>query len=101
MILMIDTLNGTVEVNEASDCKRLSAEVRGDGSLSAALGTLGSPDPDGKHMWISIEGLRKAAAPANDAGWPLQFDAMIQYAEAKGWIDAAARVRVHWTQSLA
>jgi len=99
MILMIDTLNGTVEIGEAGDCKRLSAEVRGDGSLSAALGTLGSPDADGKHLWISIDGLRKAAAPANDAVWPSQFDAMIQYAASKGWLDGtAARVRVHWTQ---
>ncbi len=69
------------------------------GSLSAALGTMGNTDPDGKHLWINIDDLRKAAAPANDVDWPLQFNAMIQYAATKGWLDdAAARVRVHWQQ---
>ena len=96
MNLLVDTEKGKLEVRDAMDCKRLSAEISGGGNLSAALGSFGKPDEDGAHLWISIDHLRRAAAPQDSADWQSQFDAMIKYAASKGWVDAsAAYVRVH------
>ena len=96
MILNIDTDSGNIKVTQAEDCKRLSAVLTGSGSLTRALGSFGKPDGDGEHLWISISQLRAAAAPAGDAGWSSQYEGMIRYATAKGWVDEPMlHVRVH------
>lgn len=96
MILRIDTDRNTVSLTDIDDLKHLSAEVSGEGDIDQALGTFGAIDDDGAHLWISVDALRKAAMPAHDTDWSGRFDAMIGYADSKGWIDAShARVRVH------
>lgn len=96
MIVNIDTDSGSVTVNQCEDCKRLSANLTGVGSLTAALASFGKPDNDGEHLWIDIAKLRAAAAPAGDAGWLAQYEGMIRYAASKGWVDESTKhVRVH------
>jgi len=96
MILIIDTDRQSVSIGENEDCKRLSSLILGGGDINNALGALGKADADGAHLWIAVDALRKAAMPANNAAWATRFDAMIVYAESKGWIDAThALVRVH------
>jgi len=98
MQLIVDTDAAHTSVREATDLKRLSATVHGTGDIARALGKLGRRDADGAHLWIAIDGLRAAAAPAGDAAWLKAFDGMIAYATGKGWVDAAtACVRVHIT----
>lgn len=96
MIVIIDTVACRTSVSEGDDLKRLAVSVRGQGDVGPALGTLGSGDADGQHFWLDIAALRQAAAPAGNAEWGAQFDAMIAYASRKGWVDASGtRVRVH------
>jgi len=100
MIIIIDTEQGQCEISDATDLKRLSAELRGKGSIAAALGSLASVDADGEHIWCSIDRLRQCAAPPDASDWQERFDAMIAYAAGKGWTDAAnENVRVHISQS--
>ena len=96
MILHIDTERNSVLVGEPDDCKRLCAVISGAGNIDTALGPLGSADADDAHLWIKVEALKRAAMPTHDVDWSTRFDAMIEYAKSKGWIDTSkTRVRVH------
>jgi hypothetical protein len=56
-----------------------------------------SPGPDEDHVWVDIANLRAAAlGRVEDPGYPERFDAMIEYARSKGWLDdTGTHVRAH------
>jgi hypothetical protein len=75
-------------VLEGAEHQRLSVYRCDDTPLDDALGGLGRVDPDGEHAWLDIQALRDAVDPADkDPEWDAQFDAMVNYAVAKGWVD--------------
>lgn len=74
---------------------RLHAELHG--SLATAmLGDLCQPGDD-DHIWLDVSAARTIGiAQSADGTFGTQFDAMIVYAESKGWMNAAGtHVRAH------
>jgi hypothetical protein len=55
------------------------------------------PGPDSEHVWVDVARLREEGiAQVDDPTYAERFEAMIGYAERKGWLDAdGARVRAH------
>lgn len=91
--MQIDAHRPTAAVTDVDDLRRLEvlAPVNlPDADLAARLGDLGRLDGD--HVWLSVQRLR-GAGPA-DEGWASRFDAMIEYATSKGWVEGTA-VRAH------
>ena len=97
--VFIHVTNGASHVCEATDLKSLSVRVDPGVDLSSNLGTLGTPDPDGAHVWLHIDVLREAGATTvtdDTDGWRTGFDGMIAYATKGGWTDAdGTSVRAH------
>lgn len=68
--------------------------------LSAVLGSVGELDAQGEdvtaaHVWVSTSWLRDTAhAEGAEAGWDEQFEAMLAYAQGKGWVRGGA-LRAH------
>ena len=84
-----------VRMEEIEDLKSLSLEVRRPQSdrdgVSAAIASVGGR-LDVEHAWLSCDWLRAAGDP----DWKQKFDAMIEYARSKDWVDAeTGRVRAH------
>jgi hypothetical protein len=55
------------------------------------------PGPDPDHVWVDVAALRaQGIALVDDPSYPERFDAMIAYAQRKGWLDGdGTRVRAH------
>ena len=51
------------------------------------------------HVWIEIQWLRDRGRSL-DSTWTCGFEAMIDYARAKGWVDSDGLVRVHISADL-
>jgi hypothetical protein len=77
-----------VELVDADDTKGFHVEVRGDADVAAVLDTSGAGAlaPDGEHAHIDIGWVRQHAT-AVGPDWNQQFDAMLDYARTKGWIE--------------
>lgn len=74
---------------------RLHAEL--DGDLAAAQLGDHCRVADADHVWLDVAAARAAGvAASNDTTFAEQFDAMIAYATAKGWLDDdGTHVRAH------
>jgi hypothetical protein len=73
---------------EGDDLQRLSVQRRDDSPLDGLLAGLGRVDPDDAHAWLTIEALRAAVDPGEKTpGWDSRFEAMVDYAASKGWVD--------------
>jgi hypothetical protein len=93
---------GRPHVRDAGDCGRFHVEstlgpADLDPALRAASAGHGADDGD---AWISIDWVRSeagAAAPGSlGTDWPVRFDAMVDYARSKGWLDGpGTHVRAH------
>lgn len=62
--------------------------------LDQAVARIGSRDGDA-HVRLAPAVLRFLSTNAGSAEWNAKFDAMIGYADSKGWLDAQGRVRAH------
>lgn len=97
--VFIHVTEGASDVREADDLKSLSVRVEPGADLAASLGSLGTVDDDGAHVWLHIDALRTAGAAtiADDVeAWRAGFDGMIAYATKSGWTDAGGTsVRAH------
>lgn len=98
---MIVNLTGSQQVPIlVTDPRVLDAlEVRcGDLTPAAADAVLradGLGTADQEHAWLDVEALRARCAVA-DARWDADFDAMIRFAQSRGWTSADGRqVRAH------
>jgi hypothetical protein len=89
--MIIRSTDGEPEVLDADDLQRLHVEL----TPGHGLGRLG--EIDGDHAWLAIDALRRAGAvSASSPDWADRFDAMIDYAAGKGWLDpSGASVRAH------
>lgn len=97
--MFIHVTDGACHVHEADDLKSLSVRVEPGTDLAASLGSLGTADDDGAHVWLHIDALREAGAAtiaADVAAWRAGFDGMIAYAAGSGWTDpGGTTVRAH------
>jgi hypothetical protein len=84
-----------VELHDADVFTDLHAELGGlTGQDAGARFAEHGCELSGEYAWLDISWLR-AAGPDTDA-WLEKFDAMIEYARSKGWVDdSGARVRAH------
>lgn len=99
MLISVDLGQELLDIKEIEDLKSLAVQVTSAekgtdrASLARILAPLGRLDET--HAWLSTERLRAACNRLDDA-WLRDFDAMLAYAESKGWVDKLANeVRVH------
>jgi hypothetical protein len=106
MFVQVDTtqMPPVVTLEEPDDTKAFHLAVVGGGGdhglvygalVDAAAGRL-----DGEHAWIAVDAVRRMAAGRTGPGWNADFDAMLDDASNKGWVDetgATIRAHVEWT----
>lgn len=86
---------------------RFAVVVTGAGSradLVRATAKLGALDENGEHLFVGGGKLRCLAGDrAISPSWLEGFEAMVSYAESKGWVDGEGRVRAHveWAERVA
>jgi hypothetical protein len=86
-------------LQEAGDFRSLKVVVLSDdaspGCLAEALADLGAVGSDG-HALLRVDALRRIGGErAADPQWRAGFDAMVDYARAKGWLEAGPSLRAH------
>lgn len=64
--------------------------------LDQSIARIGSRD-GAEHVRLVPSVLRFLSSEAGNTEWDAKFDAMIQYAASKGWLDEQGRVRAHIT----
>jgi hypothetical protein len=91
--LIIEAADGKITVREADDCRKLHVAAAPQCDIDATLcatgvGRLGLDDK----VLLDVEQLHvHAAAAATRPGWESDWDAMISYASAKGWVTSDGR----------
>ena len=50
---------------------------------------------EGAHGWVAPAALRRLSPHAGDAEWEAGFAAMLDFAQGRGWVDAAGALRAH------
>lgn len=93
---------GAAVVREPTVLDSLSVRAAPGVDLERGIAGLGRVDADGRHVWLSITALRARAigdVPSATAGeWAARFEAMVEYATAKGWTSAdGSELRAHLT----
>lgn len=95
----LDSSPAGVTLAEPDAFDRLVVVVEGEGSradLARSTARVGSLDEDGEHLFIGRGELRALAGdPAISPSWLEGFEAMVGYAESKGWVDGEGRIRAH------
>ncbi|MCD2186177.1 hypothetical protein [Actinomycetospora soli] len=57
--------------------------------------------PDGNHVMVPVETLRRLAAGQVDEGWDHKFAGMLSYAQDKGWMsEDGTAVRAHLEREM-
>lgn len=96
MIVAITADAGLV-VEDKHDLTALAVQARGVSTddVDQVLTTTGLGRLEGEHAWLSIAELRDHAR-IDDPEWDEEFDAMIDYARSKSWLDeTGSAVRAH------
>ena len=94
---MFIAIADTITLEDAGNFREFHVAVDGDVAAAvAAFGGRASASERENHLWIDIAFVQELAGDAADAEWQTQFDAMLAYANSKGWIDEPAnRVEAH------
>jgi len=83
--------NPVVSLEEPDNCRQFHVAI-GNLSEDEAQQALEREDvgtfSDHETAWIKITALRKLAESRVPPDWPERFDAMLRYAETKGWLSA-------------
>jgi hypothetical protein len=65
-------------------------------ALHTTLAALGRVDDNAEHVWVEpVLVIEVAGAHANDDRWREKFEAMVIYAQSKGWVDGSGAIRAH------
>lgn len=89
----------TPVLREVDDFKAFKVVVRGaadESRLAEVLAGVGRVDGDG-NAFLAIDAIKRLAGDRSaDPEWQRSFDAMVEYARAKGWVDASgAALQAH------
>jgi hypothetical protein len=84
-----------VELEEPDDCSRFHVVGRDVGPDEVAGALSGFGEVEGEHAWIEQETVRTLAEGRVADDWDDRFDAMLEYASSKGWVDEEGRVQAH------
>lgn len=98
MIVHTDVRTGRVTLEQPDDFTAFHVAVAGgavsDDRLAAALAPHGRLEDD--HAWVEVEAVRALAGEAATAEWQTAFDAMLDYARSKGYLDESGdAIRAH------
>ncbi len=92
----------SITLEEPSDTKRFHVSVVGAPDPARLAEVLEGGDVGrlaGEDAFIRIDALRSLAAGRVDDTWPNEFERMVEYARAKGWLDGAGdaiQAHVEW-----
>jgi hypothetical protein len=92
----------TVSLEEPDDTARFHVTVRGGTDRALVFGALvdaAAGRLDGDDAWITVDAIRRLAAPRVGPTWDDAFSAMLDYARGKGWLDEtthALQAHVEW-----
>lgn len=88
--------SGAITLREASVFDRLDVlvEPQSPQQLEQSIARVGNRD-GADHVRLTPSVLRFLSSEAGTDEWDAKFDAMIQYAASKGWLDEQGRVRAH------
>jgi len=102
MIVTVD-LSGpeaVVGLDEPADCKRFHLSAHGEkdeARLALALTESGAGRLAGSDALIEVAAIRRLAEGRVTPAWAEEFDQMLGYATAKGWLhDDAIQAHVEW-----
>lgn len=79
-----------VTLEEPDDCTRFHLAVVGGRDIGRVFGALvdaAAGRLEGDHALITIDAVRRMARDRVGDDWDARFDAMLDYARTKGWID--------------
>lgn len=95
MIIRVDLASGASLEDEATFTAFHAVSSTDDnGIVGAAMGAAGHAADEPGHVWVSVDWIRSAAD--GDAVWVAGFDAMVGYAESKGWTnEAGSHIKAH------
>lgn len=96
MIVRADPDRGRIDLQDVDDLARLSVELTREATLEELRRLeppLGRFD-DTTHALLSIAALRTATGRGHDPEWSRRFDAMVEYAQSRGWVDGDS-LRAH------
>jgi hypothetical protein len=105
MFVQVDTteMPPVVTLEEPDDTRQFHLVVVGGavdhGLVYGALVDAAAGRLDGEHAWIAVDAVRRMAAGRTGPTWDADFEAMLEYASSKGWIDdtgATIRAHVEW-----
>jgi hypothetical protein len=93
--LRVDTRIATARLEEPEDTGRLVVVLVGGGETDVPLRAFGAR-LEIDHAWIELDALKAAAAGRVSDGWIDDFEAMVAFAESRGWLSEDGRqVRAH------
>jgi hypothetical protein len=99
VIVSVDLDSSSVVLEEPADCRRFHVSATGDGGtarLGEVLVACAVGRTVGADAFIDVDALRELAAGRVDDTWEGDFAAMLDFASAKGWLDATGRaVQAH------
>jgi hypothetical protein len=96
MIVTVTALGAALV--DPRDCSRFHVEADGEVAVDTVLqdSGAGSLAADGLHADIEIAWIRRSAAGGVDDTWNSQFEAMIAFAEASGWlVKSGSAIQAH------
>ena len=97
MYVLADLRTHSFDLVEAGDCQSFSVRVVGEGGVPDLVLTLaGCGVVEEDHVWVDVEVVRRLALFSTGEDWDAQFEAMVEYAGTKGWLDDDGhRIRAH------
>lgn len=104
MFVLVDLASypPAVSLEEPGDTGRFQVTVRGGTDRALVFGALvdaAAGRLDGDDAWITVDAIRRLAAPQADPAWDDEFTAMLDYARGNGWLDEAThalQAHVEW-----
>jgi hypothetical protein len=104
MFVLIDlgSYPPVISLEEPDDTHRFQVTVRGGTDRALVFGALvdaAAGRLEGGDAWITIDAIRRLAAPRVQPGWDDQLSTMLDYARTKGWLDEsthALQAHIEW-----
>ena len=93
---LILTTESLPRLEDPSDFRRFSVAIAPElqntlDKAVAPIGSLASPE----HIWVRPDAIRALSPLAGDIKWAENFDAMLTYAQSKGWAGPEGAIRAH------